>query len=104
MSATDDSKVLRAILEKLDGLEKGQKSTNGRLDGLETKNDGLETKIDGLETKIDGLEKGQAETNIRLSSLEEDSKITRNGVNLLLDWAEKAQVQVQIPLFKKGGD
>ena len=90
MSATDDSKVLRAILEKLDGLEKGQKSTNGRLDGLET--------------KIDGLEKGQAETNIRLSSLEEDSKITRNGVNLLLDWAEKAQVQVQIPLFKKGGD
>ncbi len=97
MSATDDSKVLRAILEKLDGLEKGQKSTNGRLDGLETK-------IDGLETKIDGLEKGQAETNIRLSSLEEDSKITRNGVNLLLDWAEKAQVQVQIPLFKKGGD
>ena len=97
MSATDDSKVLRAILKKLDGLEKGQKSTNGRLDGLETK-------IDGLETKIDGLEKGQAETNIRLSSLEEDSKITRNGVNLLLDWAEKAQVQVQIPLFKKGGD
>ena len=89
--------MLRAILEKLDGLEKGQKSTNGRLDGLETK-------IDGLETKIDGLEKGQAETNIRLSSLEEDSKITRNGVNLLLDWAEKAQVQVQIPLFKKGGD
>jgi peptidoglycan hydrolase CwlO-like protein len=97
VSATDDSKVLRAILEKLDGLEKGQKSTNGRLDGLETK-------IDGLETKIDGLEKGQAETNIRLSNLEEDSKITRNGVNLLLDWAEKAQVQVQIPLFKKGGD
>ena len=97
MSATDDSKVLRAILEKLDGLEKGQKSTNGRLDGLETK-------IDGLETKIDGLEKGQAETNIRLSSLEEDSKITRNGVNTLLDWAEKAQVQVQIPLFKKNGD
>jgi len=97
VSATDDSKVLRAILKKLDGLEKGQKATNGRLDGLETK-------IDGLETKIDGLEKGQAETNIRLSSLEEDSKITRNGVNLLLDWAEKAQVQVQIPLFKKGGD
>jgi len=104
VSATDDSKVLRAILKKLDGLEKGQKATNGRLDGLETKIDGLETKIDGLETKIDGLEKGQAETNIRLSSLEEDSKITRNGVNLLLDWAEKAQVQVQIPLFKKGGD
>ena len=100
----DSSKVLQAILEKLDGLEKGQKSTNGRLDGLETK-------IDGLETKIDGLEKGQKATNDRLdkiegrlSNLEEDSKITRNGVNVLLDWAEKAQVQVQIPLFKKGGD
>jgi hypothetical protein len=61
-------------------------------------------KLGGMEIKIDGLEKGQAEINDRLSSLEEDSKITRSGVNTLLDWAEKVQVQVSIPLYRKDGD
>lgn len=37
----------------------------------------------------------------RLTNLEEDSKITRASVNTLLEWAEDAQVQVKIPLFKK---
>lgn len=72
----DDSKALQAILDKLDGLEAGQKATNDRLDQIEG----------------------------RLSKIEEDSDITRNGVNTLLDWAEKVEVQVSIPLYQKGRD
>ena len=33
--------------------------------------------------------------------MKEDSAVTRNGVNTLLDWAEQAEVEVKIPLYKK---
>ena len=49
-----------------------------------------------METRLD---QGQED----IESLKEDSATNRNGVNALLEWAEKAQVQVQIPLFKKAG-
>lgn len=51
--------------------------------------------------KLDGLEKGQKQMQADITELKEDSAITRNGVNTLLDWAEKAQVQVSIPLYQK---
>ena len=43
------------------------------------------------------LEKMQEDIN----ELKEDSAVTRNAVNRLLEWAEDASVQVKIPLFKK---
>lgn len=76
----------------------------GFLQAILKKLGGMETKIDGLESKVDGLEKGQKQMQADISSLKEDSEITRNGVNTLLDWAEKAQVQVSVPLYRKGGD
>lgn len=36
---------------------------------------------------------------LRLDKLEDDAAITREGVNTLLDWADKAQTQVKIPLL-----
>lgn len=79
----DDSKALHAILDKLGSLEEGQKATDAQLD-----------KIGNRLSKIEN----------RLSKIEEDSEITRSGVNTLLDWAEKVQVQVSIPLYRKGQD
>lgn len=69
----DDSKALQTILEKLSGLENGQEQ---------------------MQADISELKKD-------VSELKEDSTITRTSVNTLLEWAEKAQVQVQIPLFRK---
>ncbi len=51
-------------------------------------------RLDRMETRLDQMQED-------IESLKEDSAINRNGVNTLLEWAEKAQVQVQIPLFKK---
>lgn len=76
----DDSKTLQMILEKLDGLEQGQKE-------LEEGQQQMQADIFELKGDVAGLK--------------EDSTITRNAVNTLLDWAEKAQVQVRIPLFQK---
>ncbi|CAB1250703.1 protein of unknown function [Ruminococcaceae bacterium BL-6] len=72
----DDSKALQAILDKLGSLEEGQKTTDVQLDKIGN----------------------------RLSKIGEDSEITRSGVNTLLGWAEKVQVQVSIPLYRKGQD
>lgn len=37
----------------------------------------------------------------QLSSLKEDTEITRTAANQLLAWAEDVQTQVGIPLYKK---
>jgi hypothetical protein len=47
----------------------------------------MEQRLDKLETKVD--------------IIQENVAITRNATNTLLDWAEKAQIEVKIPLYKK---
>ncbi len=69
----DDSKTLQVILDKLEKLD---------------------SKVDKLDNKVTTLQSDVVD-------LKEDSAITRNGVNTLLDWAEKAQIEVKIPLYKK---
>ena len=36
-----------------------------------------------------------------IAELKEDTQVTREAVNTLLEWADKAQVEVKIPLLKK---
>ena len=74
---------------------------NGRLDRMETRLDRMEGRLDRMETRLDCMETRLDQMQEDIESLKEDSAINRNGVNTLLEWEEKAQVQVQIPLFKK---
>lgn len=61
----------------------------------------IHKRLDGVESRLDGMENRLDQMQEDIEILKEDSAINRNGVNTLLDWAEKAEVQVQIPLFKK---
>ena len=61
----------------------------------------MDIKLKPINERLDSMDARLESMDARLSNLEEDSKITRNAVNTLLDWAEEAQVQVKIPLFKK---
>ena len=54
----------------------------------------LKNDINVLKQNIDSIKED-------INIIKEDSSITRSATNDLLDWAEKAQVQVQIPLFQK---
>ena len=61
-----------------------------------------------MQSELKAMKEAQEQTNARLDTIEadiaelkEDAAVTRSGVNTLLDWAEKAQVQVKIPLFQK---
>jgi len=54
----------------------------------------INKRFDSVDARLDSIDE-------RLSNLEEDSKVTRSAVNTLLDWAEQAQLEVKIPLYKK---
>lgn len=75
-----DQEILLKVLEKVEALEKGQADIKG---DIETIKGDIKTMKDDIEV------------------LKEEAAITRSSVNTLLDWAEEAQVQVKIPLFKK---
>ena len=61
----------------------------------------INERLDSVDARLNSVDARLDSMDARLSRLEEDSKITRNAVNNLLDWAEQAQVEVKIPLYKK---
>ena len=81
------SESIKPIQNELEQLKTGQAATNARLDKVDARLDKVDARLDGMDA--------------RLSNLEEDSKITRSAVNTLLEWAEQAQVEVRVPLYKK---
>ena len=86
-----DKEDLQAIAQLMDmKLE----PINARLDKVDARLDKVDARLDKVDARLDAMETDIAE-------LKEDAAVTRSGVNTLLNWAEKAQVQVKIPLFQK---
>lgn len=54
----------------------------------------INDRLDSVDTRLDKMQED-------LDILKENSKVTRNAVNTLLDWAEEAQIEVKIPLYKR---
>ena len=68
----------------------------------------MDMKLQPINERLGKLEQGQNELRADVATLKgdveiikEDSKVTRSAVNTLLDWAEQAQLEVKIPLYKK---
>ena len=61
----------------------------------------MQKDVSGLKEDVASLKQGQAEIREELETIKEDTAITREATNTLLDWAEKAQVQISIPLYNK---
>lgn len=72
--------ILLSMQGQLNAMKEAQEQTNARLDKVDARLDALEGRLDVIE---------------------EDTQVTREAVNTLLEWAEKAQVEVKIPLLKK---
>ncbi len=110
-----ENEILLKILGSLESLEKGQQRTDDRLDqievhlgkiderldGMDERLDGIDERLDGIDKRLDGIDKRLDGMDERLAQVEEDTKITRSAVNVLLAWAEDAQVEVKIPLYKQ---
>lgn len=74
--------MFQLILDKLESHDRQFERLNGRLDQMEVRLSNLERNV---------------------AIIKEDAAITRGTVNALVEWVEEAQVQIQIPLFKKMG-
>lgn len=75
----------------------------------------MDMKLQPINERLDKLEQGQNELRADVATLKEnvntlqedveiikeDVQVTRNATNTLLDWAEQAQLEVKIPLYKK---
>ena len=61
----------------------------------------LQAIADLMDAKLKPISERLNSIDERLSNLEEDSKVTRTSVNLLLDWAEQVSDVLKVPLLKK---
>ena len=61
----------------------------------------MQGQMNTMNDRLEKLEQGQAEIREELDVIKEDTAITREASNTLLDWAEKAEVQIRIPLYNK---
>lgn len=54
-----------------------------------------------MDEKLTPINKSLEKIENDIEELKEDSKVTRAATNTLVAWAEKASVEVKIPLFDK---
>ncbi len=86
----NEEKIL-AILEQM----------NGRLDKLEQGQNALRADVSVLKEDVAVLKEDVSVLKEDVEVIKEDAQVTRCAANALLDWAEQAQVEVKIPLYKK---
>ena len=100
----NEEKIL-AILQQMQGditgLKQGQNEL--RADVAALKED-----VSVLKEDVSTLKHGQNELRTDVAALKEDveiikedARITRSATNTLLNWAEDAQIEVKIPLYRK---
>ena len=102
-----DNEVLQIILSELKELKQGQQKTNERLDAMQDdihtlKGDVevLKGDVKGLKEDVEVLKEDVKELKEDVEIIKEDAEITRTATNVLLEWAEKAQTPLHIPLTR----
>jgi uncharacterized phage infection (PIP) family protein YhgE len=65
-----------------------------RLDKVDSRLDKVDSRLDKVDSRLDKMEAD-------IETIKEDAAVTRTATNTLLDWAEKAEVQIRIPLYNK---
>lgn len=60
---------------------------------------GMKEDISGMKEELTGVKKDIAGMKEDIAEIKEDGKITREATNILVKWAEQAQVEVRIPLY-----
>lgn len=84
-------------VQKKDILEQMDK----RFEQVDKRFEGIDKRLDSMSSQIVSLNERMERVENAIEEIKEDAAITRNGVNLLLDWAERVEDQIHIPLIKK---
>ena len=81
------------ILELLEAQQGELRQINVRLDGMDARFDGIDAQLVGVRARLNSID-------TRLDKLDEDTEITRDGVNALIEWAENVSNAIRFPLPK----
>lgn len=93
--------LLEQMNGRLDKLEQGQSQLCADVSALKEDVAVLKTDVAVLKTDVAVLKTDVATLKEDVETIKEDAHITREATNTLLEWAEQAQVEVKIPLYKK---
>lgn len=91
---------LEPINMRLDQIETRLYKADNCLDKIETRLDKVDGCLDKIEIRLDKVEKRLDKVDGDIEALKENTTVTRDVVNTILNWAEDASIQV-IPLFGK---
>lgn len=61
----------------------------------------MQGQMSKMDARLDRLESDVKEMREDVEVIKEDIQVTRVATNTLLDWAEKVEVQIRIPLYNK---
>lgn len=61
----------------------------------------LKTDVAGLKETVSGLKDNVSALAEDIAIIKEDVAINREACNTLLEWAEQAQIEIKIPIYKK---
>ena len=86
--------LLENLTTKVDKLEQGQAGTNQRLDRIEGDVKVIKEDIVNIKEDIEIIKED-------IEIIKEDAEITRVGTNTLLDWADRVEGIIGIPLLNK---
>ena len=59
------------------------------------------SRLDKVDSRLDKVDSRLDKMEADIETIKEDAAVTRTATNTLLDWAEKAEVQIRIPHYNK---
>lgn len=90
----DNQELLQAISQMMD--ERFDKLKSELKDEIV----GLKSEVSALKEDISDLQKDMSTVKEDISEIKENASITRHSVNLLLNWADKAENVVRVGLYE----
>jgi prefoldin subunit 5 len=78
-----------------------RKNNNAKFESIDQKFESADKRFESMDKRFDSMDHKIDQLQVDVKNIKEDAAITRTATNTLLDWAEKAQVDVKIPLYHK---
>lgn len=69
----------------------------GILESMQDRMGSVESKLESMRSQINKMQED-------IEMIKEDAAITREATNTLIEWAERAQIEIKIPLYQKQDD
>ena len=98
---TDTELLARLMVEGFGQVNARLDGMGARFDGIDNRLDGVDVRLDGMDNRLLSLEKGQAETNRRLDSIERKQAGMLESIDETVHRNEFTQLVHRVELLEK---